>query len=37
MQNSQNPTILILGASGTIGKQVVLDLEILLFNECHIF
>lgn len=27
MNNSQNPTILVLGASGTIGKQVVKELE----------
>lgn len=27
MRNNQNPTVLILGASGTIGKQVVKELE----------
>lgn len=27
MENKQNPTILVLGASGTIGKQVVTELE----------
>lgn len=27
MENKQNPTVLILGASGTIGKQLVKDLE----------
>lgn len=27
MENNQYPTILVLGASGTIGKQVVKDLE----------
>lgn len=27
MENNQNPTILVLGASGTIGKQVVKELE----------
>src|SRR5688500_18855320 len=27
MGNSQNPTILVLGASGTIGQQVVKELE----------
>ncbi|MEJ2881018.1 NmrA family NAD(P)-binding protein [Pedobacter sp. GR22-6] len=27
MENNQNPTVLVLGASGTIGKQVVKELE----------
>jgi len=27
MENNPNPTILVLGASGTIGKQVIKDLE----------
>ena len=27
MENQQNPTVLILGASGTIGSQLVKDLE----------
>lgn len=27
MENKQNPTVLILGASGTIGSQLVKDLE----------
>ena len=27
MENNQNPTILVLGSSGTIGKQVVKELE----------
>jgi len=27
MENNQNPAILVLGASGTIGRQVVKELE----------
>jgi NAD(P)H dehydrogenase (quinone) len=27
MENKQNPTVLVLGASGTIGRQVIKDLE----------
>ena len=27
MENNQNPTVLVLGASGTIGRQVIKDLE----------
>lgn len=32
MENKQNPTVLVLGASGTIGRQVIKELEGQVVN-----